>query len=159
MTNPTKVNKTDKTEDQSGIEVDLADIPLPPPELDDELDNSHVAKGATASTQTGGKVSKPRPETARLEFVTEAETRVQTHDLEHPFHLDGEVIKTITINRLTISEVGDTVSAGIDDYYDIYAVMTGLPAPVLRGLMDVDGDSVVGKCRDFFPSFLLKENG
>ena len=91
MTNPTKVSKTAKTEDQTAIEVDLADIPLPPPELDDELDNSHLAKGATASTETGGKASKPGPETARLDFVTGAETRVQTHDLEHPFHLDGEL--------------------------------------------------------------------
>ncbi|MGS4886077.1 hypothetical protein [Roseibium sp. MB-4] len=158
MTNPTKVNKTDKTEDQSGIDVDLADIPLPPPELDDDLDNSVLQTGSAEAS--AASKAEPKP-VEKLEFLSDLSTREDVHILKHPFRWNGEPVTEIPVRRLTVAEVGRALDAsdGPADFYDVYAAMTGYPAAVLRGLMDEDGDVVVGKCRDFFPQMLQAAKG
>jgi hypothetical protein len=148
--------------DKDPLDVPIEDIELPPEHLDDELDNSGPDPSDVSTSEDAPIM--PSPEMARLKFTTKSATREFTHPLEYPFELEieGETpqhITEITVKRLTISEVGDTVRDGIDDYYDIYAAMTDLPAPVLRGLMDVDGNVVIGKCQDFFPQFLMKKKG
>lgn len=129
------------------IEIPIGDIPLPPAELTDELDNSRQAAPNPVKREA-------EPEVARLDFVSEADTRQAVHTLEHPFMWAGETVCEIHIRRLTVSEVGQVVAeSGPDgiDYYDIYAAMTGLPALVLRGLMDDDGSAVTRTCQAFFP--------
>lgn len=129
------------------IEVPIADIPLPPAELTEELDNSRQATPDPVKREA-------KPEVEKLDFVSEAETREAVHPLEHPFNWAGETVREICIRRLTVSEVGQVVAdSGPDgiDYYDIYAAMTGLPASVLRGLMDDDGSAVTRMCQAFFP--------
>ena len=66
----------------------------------------------------------------------------------------GKVIDTITVRRLPVGSIGDLIESlpsDRHDNFDIYAAMTGLPAPVLRGLIDVDGEQVAGACFDFLP--------
>jgi len=159
MTKPAKVSKTDKTEDQSSIDVDIADIPLPPPELDDELDNTPDAgagrssSGSRADPETGAEPERPAE---TLEFLSDPQTRQVVHELAHPFRWNGQTVSEIPIRRLTVAEVGRSLSTadGAPDYYDVYAAMTGYPAAVLRGLMADDGDGVIEKCRAFFPQML-----
>lgn len=129
------------------LAVDISEIPLPPEELTDALDN-------TAATDADPAKAQPaRPEVAALDFLS-LERLVAVVPLEHPFRLDGQKVREVKVRKLTVAQVAElTARAGATgfDLYDVYAVMTGLPAPVLRGLMDDDGEAVIGKAYDFLP--------
>ncbi len=136
---------TDKN--PSNLDVPLEKIQLPPEELTDELDNA--PRGSTAEASQEKEV-----EIAELDFLSDPETRVHRVPIDHAFNWDGKKIDAIYVRRLTVAQVGQLASklqAGVSDRYDIYAAQTGLPAAVLRGLMDDDGDAVTEKCQDFFP--------
>lgn len=78
--------------------------------------------------------------------------------LKHPFRRNGEIVRDITVRRLTVGAVGDLIDdrpGDMPDFFDIYAVMTGLPAAVLRGLIDIDGEAVAEACFDFLPRYFL----
>ena len=149
---------TKKPEKETALDVPLSEIPLPPEDLTDRLDNAEKGAPQTARSAAGNTPAEPAPgaikETADLDFLSEETTRKAVVKLDHPFRLDGKEIREIAIRKLTVAEIG-TVSGqlqdGEGDSYDIYAVMTGLPAPVLRGLIDDDGEEVVGKAYDFLP--------
>jgi len=77
--------------------------------------------------------------------------------LNHPFRLDGAEVRSVHVRRPLTVEVGEwngRVQAGKADTYDLYAVMTGLPAPVLRGLIADDGAAVNAAAFDFLPPWL-----
>lgn len=139
-------------------DVKVEEIPLPPSEMWEELDNSGKAKGKAEAEATAAKVdtgdqSTTKPPQAKLNFRAASLKSVIT--LHYPFHhpSTGEV-EEVTIRRLTVGEVGDLLDQ-LDpkarDNFDIYAVMTGLPADVLRGLIDVDGEEVSRVCYNFLP--------
>lgn len=131
-------------------QVQVETIPLPPEELWPELDNSGPA--APQAPATPVRAPSPKPEIAKLDFVTAG--RTVTIELEHPFHFEGDLVETITVRRLLVGEVGELVDSMPKDRVDnfeIYGAMTGLPAPVLRGLVDVDGERVVAAAYDFLP--------
>lgn len=94
----------------------------------------------------------PVREVAELEF-TGAKKPWRDIPLEYPFPPGGREVAEIRVRRLTVSEVGDLLRPCrmTGPTPDIYAVMAGLLAPVLRGLIDVDGERVVGACWDFLP--------
>jgi len=78
--------------------------------------------------------------------------------LKYPFRRDGQITRQIVVRRLTVGEVGemlDTRPADLPDRFDIYSAMTGMPAPVLRGLIDIDGEAVAEACFDFLPRYYL----
>lgn len=132
---------------QSNLDVPLEKIQLPPAELTDELDNTPL--DATAETSQEKEV-----EIAELDFLSEPETRVSRVPIDHAFNWEGKKIDAIYVRRLTVAQVGQLASklqGRAFDRYDIYAAQTGLPAAVLRGLLDDDGDAVTEKCQDFFP--------
>ncbi|MEZ5782055.1 MAG: hypothetical protein R3D70_10565 [Rhizobiaceae bacterium] len=138
------------------------EIPLPPEHMWSELENgakpeAPAASGETAAAPAGAAppqtVIVPAVEVAALEF-TGKKPRVTEIKLDYPFLFAGEEIASIRVRRLTVNEVGvllETVPDKRPDNFQIYAAMTGLPAPVLRGLIDVDGERVVGACWDFLP--------
>lgn len=144
----TPMSKDDPT--QTAIE----EIPLPPPEFWGELDNSASepvpTKPAPATSET-----VEASEAEELDFVGDDHHTVVT--LKHPFRRAGVVVDTITVRRLRIGEVDGVlrrVGATKVSLFDIYAQMTGLPAPVLRGLIDEDGDAVTDAAYRFLPRAL-----
>ena len=133
--------------DKDPLRVDVADIPKPPAELVDELDNSGAAPVA-AETEAG-------EEAVTLDFVGD-EPPHRTFQLRYPFRLEGRRIDSVTVRQLTTAEMGriagDMARAGrTSELYEIYAAMTGLPARVLRLLPAVDGGPIVDQAFDFLP--------
>jgi hypothetical protein len=135
-------------------EVDVADIPLPPEEQWDDLDNSAGAATDRAEAKPAPRAAVPPAQIADLEF--EGCAYRETVPLEHPFRhpQTGEWVRSVTVERLPIGQVArlvDRFSGETYDKFEIYSLMTGLPAPVLRGLKDVDGDRVTEVAYDFLP--------
>ncbi|MCO5083410.1 MAG: phage tail assembly protein [Rhizobiaceae bacterium] len=161
MTKKSITIQTPVTLDPKGPTVS-EEIPLPPEHMWAELENGATpeAPAAPAETPAASAATAARPvvkvpvrEVAELEF-TGAKKPWRDIPLEYPFPFGGREVTEIRVRRLTVSEVGDlleTVPDDRPDNFDIYAVMAGLPAPVLRGLIDVDGERVVGACWDFLP--------
>lgn len=134
------------------ILVTEGEIPLPPPEMFGILDNSQPIE--PTSTQVR---AEPQKSADKLVF-TGGKVWSKTVPLEFPFEHDGRTVSEIVVRRLTTAEMGEVVARhGADfDQWDIFAVMTGLPATVLRGLEAGDGDEVTGVAYDFLPRSLKK---
>lgn len=139
--------------------VKFDEIPLPPREMWEDHDyaanNAGKSERLTASAASAAPAPLPvsnRPRKA-LRFVSGQYQ--MTVPLKFPFEDDGlGLVDAITIRRLTVGEVGEVLderTGDEPDNFDIYAKMTGLPADVLRGLMDVDGEEVSRVCFDFLP--------
>lgn len=131
------------------LSVPIEDIPLPPEELREQLENT-PDNGA----DHGKENDTPDVEIESLEFISPEDERQTEVTLKHPFKWGGEAVTAIRVRRLTVAEVGRLASrarGGDLDFYAIYSEMTGMPAPVLRGLIDDDGQAVADACTDFFP--------
>ncbi|MCF4125053.1 phage tail assembly protein [Methylobacterium sp. SyP6R] len=124
-----------------------AEMPALPPE---------GAPGEAPAPAAPAPVAPPasRPEAAVLDFLDPAAIRTDI-PLDYPFRHEGREVRSITVRRLTTAEVGAVIEAipeGANyDLYDFVAAMSGLPAPVLRGLIDDDGAEVLAKARPFLP--------
>ncbi len=143
------------TEAKDDLTVRPGDIPMPPPDMWAELDNSSNAEGST------GTPTPPAPVKASASLVfTGGKTWSKDVPLDFPFEWDGREVTSITVRRLTTAEMGDVVGrAGSNfDQWDVFAAMTGLPADVLRGLEAGDGDAVTGVAWDFLPRSLRKSD-
>ncbi|MBA4799350.1 MAG: phage tail assembly protein [Rhizobiales bacterium] len=140
-------------------DVKVEEIPLPPSEMWEELDNSGKAKGKEqAETPAAKPVEIAAEPIEELEFVGESHRKLVP--LSHPFRRNGAVVDQITVKRLRIGDVDRFIKraqGGSFSTFDIYAEMTGLPAAVLRGLVDEDGDAVTDACYDFLPRSLRPE--
>lgn len=129
------------------------EIPLPPAELWADLSNSPADLPA-AEPPAAPAPPPPAPvrEAEELEFEGDSHRKVVT--LKYPFKWDGEFVREVTVCRLRmvdverfIAEMGTrTVTS-----FEIYAFMTKLPAKVLRGMIDEDGDAVTDTAFDFLP--------
>lgn len=115
-----------------------------------------------SDTAPGGQATTARPalkprEVEMLDFEIEGEVELfHKVPLKHPFRRNGDIVRAIFIRRLTVAEVGDLIDArpaDLPDLFDIYAIMAGHPAPVLRGLVDIDGEAVAEVCYDFLPRY------
>lgn len=128
------------------------EIPLPPPEMFEQLDNSGA--GETVKTAPASSSGRQSPEVADLEFVGEALPLTEI-PLHYPFRWAGETVSTITVRRLTVAQMGAFWDGLPDDgayeRSDLYGVMCGLPGKVIRALPDVDGSRVTRACFDFLP--------
>lgn len=124
-------------------------VPLPPPGAEGEP----VAPAAPAPTAEGA-AARPAPEVAVLRFIDPAAVRREV-PLGFPFEHEGQVVSAITVRRLNTAEVGAIIDRYAPDdtldLYDFYAAMTGLPAPVLRGLIDDDAVEVRAAANPFLP--------
>ena len=131
--------------------IGFEEIPLPPPEMWTSSAAPPFAAPAPASN-----LSPPPATAAVLDFVGASHSK--SVQLKYPFRLGGAVIDQITVRRLTIGELEVLVSGANGlSYMAVYAVMTGLPVEVLRGLIDEDGDAVTEAAYDFLPRRLRME--
>lgn len=150
----TPMSKNDPTS------VKVEEIPLPPPELWNELDNSGDGM-APAPEPEPAKSEAPAPApVAVLEFEGDSHKRVVP--LKHPFRHNGQRIAEVTVRRMTIGEVDHFIRQSRDQSFttfDVYAFQTGLPAEVLRGLIDEDGDAVTDAAFDFLPRAIREAFG
>lgn len=138
--------------DANALAVPLSDIPLPPEELADQLDNSGAAAAQAAPA-----------EVATLDFVGD-DLPEQTFPLKYPFRWEGARIDAITVRQLRTGQMGDVYRQVAAEkrgaeLYDFYAAMCGLPAKVLRALPAIDGEPIIDKAWDFLPRSLRPENG
>lgn len=134
------------------IMADPGEIPLPPPELLAQLDNS--GDGEAEKVNSSSTARRAVPEVEALEFVGES-LPVTEIPLRYPFRWQGETVRTITVRRLTVAQMGAFWEGLPDDgayeRSDLYGVMCGLPGKVIRALPDVDGTRVTKACFDFLP--------
>ncbi|MBY6244029.1 hypothetical protein [Methylosinus sp. Sm6] len=121
--------------------ADFVNIPLPPEE-------------AAAEIAAPAREAPAPPLVAVLDFLEPEAVRKET-PFRFPFRLDGREVRSFVARRLLLVEVGGLVaraqSQGDIDPIEFYAVMTGLPAPVIRGLEADDGELLVETCYPFLP--------
>lgn len=138
-------------------EPEVEEIPLPPRELWAELDNSGqatVEKVAPVAAPAVQQADQPKAEVAKLDFSA---GRSEVIGLDYPFTWEGREITEVTVRRLTVGEVNtllDRVATEKIRTMDIFAIMCGLPAAVLRGLDDDDGRRVMEVANRFLPRVL-----
>lgn len=126
--------------------VALGEIPLPPGDLVDELDNQKPA-----AAPSDGKAQ----EIATLDFCGD-EMPYAAIPLKYPFRWEGVRYDAITVRQLSTAEVGTllrefTAKGSQPELFDLYGAMCGLPAKVLQALPATDGDKVTEKGWDFLP--------
>lgn len=119
--------------------------PVRPPEGSPDEGRTARAAEPTAS-------GRDAPEVAALDFDARPGALVP---LSYPFVWDGQKVTGIPVRRLLTSEVAALCAGGkTPEPFDCYAVMTGLPAAVLRGLDGDDGAAVAEAAFDFLPRLL-----
>ena len=134
-------------------EPEVDEIPLPPDHIRAEMIAEENAQATASETAAPKAASKPAPEIAQLDFVRSDERRTVV-PLSFAFRLDGALVDSVTVRRLNGYEIAAFAREHLDesgayDRYELYSVMTGLPAAVLRGLDQDDGVRVTGACSDF----------
>ncbi|CDZ45604.1 hypothetical protein [Neorhizobium galegae] len=145
-----KVTTPMSKDDPSDVKIE--EIPLPPIEMWGELDNSQ-GSAVTAPAAPASSEQRVREE-EQLDFVDDPSVVIP---LKFPFRRQGIVISSITVRRLTIGQVSGLVTrigGGEISTFDIYSVMTGQPAAVLRGLVSEDGTEVSNVAYGFLPPSL-----
>lgn len=139
-------------------DVKVEEIPLPPSDMWEELDNSGQAKAKAEPENPVKKVVDQAPADRPIAALKFLKAMNQSVALDFPFeHPELGAIETVTVNRLTVGQMGDILDRRdpkSPDMFDIYAIMTGLEADVLRGLEAKDGERVTGVCFDFLPPLL-----
>lgn len=98
------------------------------------------------------------PEIAALKFLDPSAVTA-TVPLDFPFEFEGREIRIIHLRRLSMAEVGDisdrlATARLAMDLYEFYGPMAGLPAAVIRGLIDDDGEAFIQKARPLLPRYL-----
>jgi hypothetical protein len=132
---------------------------LPPPGSPDYKRRAGAkAEGAAEAPAAAAEApSVAEPVAALLQFAGERHKRVT---LSFPFMDNGVQRDVVVINRLTMSHVDRLVREGRhSDLYEIFAEMTGLPAPVLRGMDADDGERMIAEGADFLPRSLREAFG
>lgn len=118
--------------------------PVRPPQGSPDDARSQAAEPAAPKVRA--------PEVATLEFEARPGALVP---LAYPFSWEGRKVTGIPVRRLLTSEVAALCVGGkTPDVFDAYAVMTGFPAAVLRGLDSDDGSAVAEAAFDFLPRLL-----
>ncbi|PZP18452.1 MAG: hypothetical protein DI607_04975 [Sphingomonas hengshuiensis] len=150
--------------------MDMPPITLPPP-IDGTPTLSPVRPPAGSPNDPANRslsqaveqaAAEPVPmkrEVATLDFVN-PEALIKRVKIAHPFRLDGQIVDCINLRRLNTEEVSQAVLASqLPDPFELYAQMAGLPAPVLRGLPDIDGLEVAEVASGFLPPLLRTAYG
>jgi hypothetical protein len=105
-----------------------------------------------AGETTAAPADKPLP-FERLSFVA-GKSVEEVVPLDFPFKWQGRTVASVTVRRLAAFEVAQVAeseefaSAGM---WAIYGTQSGLPAGVIRGMMEDDCDRVVEVNRRFLP--------
>lgn len=135
----------------ASLDVGLEKIPLPPGELVGDLDNQVDQDEA------------PPADVAVLDFCG-SELPHKDFPLKYPFNWEGRRVDSITVAQLTTQQLGDVVRGATregrsPELMEVYGVMCGLPAAVLRALPSTDGDPITSCAFDFLPPMLRPGGG
>ena len=133
----------------AGGPMRVEEIPLPPPELWEELDNSGGTEAsAPKSAPPVLQTNEPVREIAQLDFLNPIMRLVP---LDFPFRWDGQIVENIPVRRLSAGQVDQFLKDHPNGFssFDVYAAMTGYPAAVLRGLIAEDSEKVTDAALDF----------
>jgi hypothetical protein len=134
---------------KSGVELavkaDFSQVPLPPEGAEGERSE---ANDEALSTPTQAEV-------AILEFENPT-GMIEEVPLSHPFRWKGEWLRKVSVRRLTFAEAlgvnEEAQKTGRDvKSMDLFAAMTGLSAPAIRGMEATDADRVTKACLPFLP--------
>lgn len=121
---------------------------VPPPGSPDHQRKAGATARPDTAPDTAAKAEAP-PLVAVLDFATDRSKRIP---LTCGFKFDGRTFDAIVIKRLTMVQVDKLVTEKRhNDLYEIYAEMTGVPAPVLRGMDADDGEAMMETGADFLP--------
>lgn len=121
----------------------------PPPGSPDHKRRAGAKTDAAAEAPAAAAEAPVPPQVAVLEF---RDPRSKTVPLDYPFTFEGRLFEAMPVRRLAVVEVDRLVSDGRhDDLYEILAVMTGVAAPVLRGMDADDSDRLIKESADFLP--------
>lgn len=124
---------------------------MPPPGSPDYQRRVGADASGAAERTAPAEAGKPAPSplTAELTF---RDPRSKVVPIDHAFDLGGRWITEVHIRRLTMVQVENLVSSRRHgDLYEVLAEMTGLAAPVLRGLDSDDGERILAESADFLP--------
>jgi hypothetical protein len=134
-----------KTGFESAVKADFSQVPLPP----------EGAEGERSEANDRALSAPAQAEVAILEFENPA-GMIDEVPLSHPFRWKGEWLRKISVRRLTFAEAlrvnEEAQRAGREvKSMDLFAAMTGLSAPVIRGMEATDADRVTKACLPFLP--------
>lgn len=140
----------------AALAVKDGEIPLPPPEMWAELDNSG-APAEKAAPAAAAAPTQAAPTVAVLEFVGD-DLPFRRITLRYPFRFNGVVHTEVVVHRMTVAQLGafwdGLPDDGSFDRTDAYGLMCGFPGAVIRALPDPDGPTVTSACFDFLPRAL-----
>jgi hypothetical protein len=130
---------------ESAVKADFAQVPLPP----------DGAEGEVTEASAPALPSPTQAEVAILEFEDPA-GMIEEVPLNHPFRWKGEWLRKVSIRRLIFAEAlrvnEEAQKAGREvTSIDLFAAMTALSAPVIRGMEAADADRVTKACLPFLP--------
>jgi hypothetical protein len=131
--------------DSAAVKADFSQVPLP----------QEGAEGERVEANGQALSSPTQAEVAILEFENPA-GMVEEVPLSHPFRWRGEWLRKVSVRRLTFAEalrVNDEAQTADREVksIDLFAAMTGLSAPVIRGMEATDADRVTKACLPFLP--------
>lgn len=134
-----------KTGVESAVKADFSQVPLPP----------QGAEGEPSEVNGHALSSPTQAEVAILEFEDPA-GMIEEVPLNHPFRWKGEWVRKVSIRRLTFAEAlrvnEEAQKAGREvTSIDLFAAVTALSAPVIRGMEATDADRVTKACLPFLP--------
>jgi hypothetical protein len=145
----TPMSKSDPTD------VKIESIPLPPPEMWGQLDNSTTDIAAETGAETP---VAPLTPVGYFGNIGRKDVPLKGSYVNP----DGTRLVAVTIRRLTLGEVQDLLAKTSGKpllIMDIYAEMTGLTVEALRGLDDDDGVAVTDEAYDFLPRRFKTDDG
>ncbi len=131
---------------EAPIKADFEQIPIPP-------------EGASGDLEKTVTTSRAPDEVAVLDFVDGAAMTSEVV-IDNPFRWDGRVVDKVVVRMPTFVDIVRVYENAPKDadgdvkLIEFYAVMSGLPAPVLRALPYADYERIVASCSPFLPRAL-----
>lgn len=113
-----------------------------------------VMPGEAPSSAARSKAPPSPP--PQLDFLDPVR-RSRAISLAHPFRLDGREIAEVVVRRPLTWEVAAWRQQAPEDgadTFELYAVMTGLPAEIIRAMDADDGAEIAGAAYDFLPRWV-----
>jgi hypothetical protein len=132
-------SRPDKPIETYPVVADADRPPLPPAD-------------AAAPVAVAAAAERPLP-FERLSFVRSKATE-EVVPLDFPFEWQSRTVDSVTVRRLAafeVAEVAESEDFAAAGMWAIYAAQSGLPAGVIRGMMEDDCDRVVEVNRRFLP--------
>lgn len=133
-------------ENEAPIKADFEQIPIPP-------------EGAPGEGEKAPAQPRAPDDIAVLDFVDAAAMTAEV-TIDNPFRWEGRVVDKVVVRMPTFVDIVRVYEAAPKDadgdvkLIEFYAVMSGLPARVLRAMPYADYERIVAACGPFLPRAL-----